>query len=62
MPFYIVKGDMGFCGTDSIEIIEAESASIAEDQYYEELEQNITVDVQMGFDTEEEAENVLEDY
>lgn len=57
MPFFRVETDMGFAGTDSVEIIWAEDEDEALAAAMEELLGHLSAEVIGGpYDSEEEAE------
>ena len=52
---------MGFAGDDEHEVVEAENSDIAEKEKFEELIQNVETFCAESFDTEEEAEDWMEE-
>ena len=61
MSYFVVEGDMGFCGTESFHTIEMGTAEEAEDIIHGELSGQISIEILGEFDTEEEADQFCED-
>ena len=59
--FHIIVSTMGFAGDDEHEVVEAENSDIAEKEKFEELIQNVGTFCAESFDTEEEAEDWMEE-
>jgi len=59
--FHIIQSTMGFAGDEENDIIEAESAGIAEEEKLEELQQRLEAFCVESFETEEEAEQFIEE-
>ena len=59
--FNIIESTMGFAGDDEVEIIEAETPDIAEIEKYEVLCEQVEATCIESFNTQEEADNWMEE-